>query len=214
MSTYGPTAIAASSDDAREDNSGNPTLTDVTLQCRHSTNFWVGFRWPGTGIGQGATINTAKISPNFAVSSAAGDTVEVYGEKVAASGTFTTGASNLSGRTRTTAHTTFNMPTTTGVHDSPDLTTVIQEIVNVASFGGNITLLIDTTNCTASHTIYAFDNGSNICTLTITYTAASNPPISNGLCGVRAGAQGCSLSSAVGTILFAPQRSILDSCLW
>lgn len=162
--------VSASSDDAIEI-AGSMTLNGATITL-NANDRWAGLRFTNVTINQGDTINTASIT--FPVSGTANDDphFDIYAETTDDAGTFTTSANNISGRSRTTAKTTWNATAVgAGAVASPDIAAVIQEIVNRGGWtsGNDIAILLD---CLSTNS-FRFDtvDGSGTITLNIDYTA-------------------------------------------
>lgn len=157
MATF---VITAGDCDAKED-TGTVVVTGNGADHDHdATGKWSGLRFVpsaganGAGPGQGATITAASISLCISTTGSDEPNVAIFGEKVVNSAAFTTAASNISGRTKTTANVNW-ASTDLGAaanqfFSTSDLTTVVQELVNQASWTTTspITFLIqgDATN--------------------------------------------------------------------
>lgn len=172
MATFS-TSIAASSDDARETGGGTVTLNATTINSS-GTGVWLGFRYTNVTIPSGSTINTAK--QTVYVHSSDDPNLDIYGNDVDDAATYTTTSNDITGRTLTTAKVTWSATDIgTGSKDTPDLATVIQEIIDRAgwSSGNDIALLWDSLGG-SSIAIRAYDYGSDYPSLTIDYTAPSS----------------------------------------
>ncbi|MGK2966024.1 MAG: hypothetical protein ACSLFM_10530 [Tepidiformaceae bacterium] len=128
-------AVSASADDAYEDSTGVVTLDDAFTVDVDATNEWIGLRFQGVAIPADATIQEAHLSlfvPNFQDE----PDVVIHGVDADNTGTFTTGANDISGRPRTTANVAWASTDLggDGVFDSPDLTSIVQEIVDRAGW--------------------------------------------------------------------------------
>ena len=102
----------------------------------------VGLRFPQVDIPQGATVTSAKIilTPSSTQTGASGEQWVVTGESSDNAATFTSANGDISGRTQTSAVVKWDVPDTTvnAPVNSPDLTAVVQEIVNRSGWcGGN-----------------------------------------------------------------------------
>lgn len=135
-------SVSQSSDDAHEV-SGVVTLDANSLVLSQGTNTVTsGFRFQNVNIPQGATISSASLifvsdSNNIPVT-----TMQISGELTTNSATFDTTASNISNRTLTTNNVTWNtaneFPNVDEQISTPDLTAVLQEIVDQPGWcGGN-----------------------------------------------------------------------------
>ncbi len=172
--------VGASSDDAYQkiDATGY-SETDIVVYCRTgSAQRHGGCRFTGVTIPQGATIDSAI----FAGYTNTDDDphVDFYGDDVDDSITFDPTTNDIVGRTKTTATVAW---AAVGVGenqyvDSPDLKTIIQEIVDRGSWAsGNALTLILWEDGDATTYRYQFDTwdatGTNEPKLTINYTVAS-----------------------------------------
>lgn len=109
-----------------------------------TANFWI--RFSGTDIPQGATILTANVTGSVSTSTGSGAKFKWYGVKEA-SPTYPTSSADYDGRSLTTA-TVSETRSGTGAYTSNSLVSIIQELVNQASFSGTLML-------------FAKDDGSN-----------------------------------------------------
>lgn len=162
--------VAASSDDAIEI-AGTMTLNGATITL-NANDRWAGLLFDNITIDQGDTINTASIT--FPVSGGANDDphFDIYAEDTDDASTFTSSSNNISGRTPTTAKTTWNATGVgAGAVASPDIAAVIQEIIYRPGWasGNAIAILLD---CLSTNS-FRFDtyDGSGTITLNIDYTA-------------------------------------------
>ncbi|HLN19068.1 MAG TPA: S8 family serine peptidase [Patescibacteria group bacterium] len=140
---------------------GNMTLGKATVSL--GKNYLVGFRFTGVNIPKGATITKATLKthdyagPNNAV------TLEYRADAKANSDALKEETGNLSSRSLTSAKVsdTPGKWTLNSFNDSPDLSSVVQEIVNNSSWtsGNSLTLLIKDTGSTSYRTISAFERG-------------------------------------------------------
>jgi len=105
----------------------------------------VGMRWQNVTIPQGATITNAYIE--FTVDETDSETTNLtfWGEDADNPGAFQSTSYNISNRTKTSASVNWNVPSwsSTGVtHQSPDIKTVIQEIVNRGGWSSGNALVV------------------------------------------------------------------------
>lgn len=154
--------VNASSDDAEENGGGTVSTTSNNLDLAYTgggspTQNIVGLRFNNLAIPVGAIISSATLQ--FTASS--GDTANtvnltIRGQANANSPTFTTTANDLSGRATTSASVNWsalgswtNGATTNAT--SPDLSTVIQEVVNTTGWasGNSLNLLLRNNASTA-----------------------------------------------------------------
>ena len=156
-----------------------------------------GLRFQGLAIPQGVTITGASLSFTASTTSNDGATAnfpsyKITAEKVTDATTFTAGTanSNISGRTQTAASVTWD--SSTGLTDwssgksysTPDLSAVIQELVNQGGWCGNnsINIVITTTSSNnARRSAYSFDNApGNAPTLSVNWDPNSIPAAPGG----------------------------------
>lgn len=163
------TSIAASSDDAREDSVGSVTLNANTLSTSGGGS-WLGLRFTNVTIPQGATITSAY--QTVYVHSNDDPNLDIYGEATDDAATFTTSSKNITNRSLTTAKVNWSATDIgTGSKDTPELKTIIQEIIDRAgwSSGNDIVLIWDSLG--GSAVIFrSYDYGSDIPSITIEYT--------------------------------------------
>lgn len=120
--------VAQSSDDAGE---ANNTVYLTNAYGYYTNVAWYNaYRWvPGSNIPQGATIDSATFS--FKFWSATYDNIDatVYAEDAAAPGTFTTGANNITNRTKTGASVALDRTNAGTDWQTLDVKTIIEELV-------------------------------------------------------------------------------------
>lgn len=174
MATWNGT-ITASSDDARED-SGSMVLTGANFTIQ-ATYHYAGLRFLNVTIPQGDTINSATVTVEITSAAYDDPDVDIYAEDTDDAATFTTSASDISGRTPTTAVVQWTAGSIGGgVQVSPDIAAVIQEIVSRPGWAsGNDIVIIFKGRSTNPFRFYAYDNGAGTyATLDVTYTAGSS----------------------------------------
>jgi len=167
------TAIAASSDDAAE-YAGTVTLNGTGIGFYYS-DYYGGFRFTSVTIPQGATIDSATLTLTVASTSNDNPNLSIAGQAIDNAPTFATSSNNITTRTKTTASVSWNgTDIGTGAKDSPDIKSVIQEIINRPGWasGNSLALLVRGTT-TSNFTVRAYDFGSAFPALTIDYTAAA-----------------------------------------
>jgi hypothetical protein len=122
--------VSQSSDDASQSFNGIVNLTSMVMNLAAGGG-WRGFRWQNVDIAQGTTITSAAFSPYFEYSSNSG-VGTIYGEADDNAATFTTASKSVGGRAKTTHSVSWDTSgvTATGFQGSPDLTAIIQEIIN------------------------------------------------------------------------------------
>ena len=169
--------ITLGTDDAQQVGT-TMTTTGATIGASlDATTDWIGLRFQNVNIPKGATVTSAFIS---VVPTGTGEDeplVTIYGEDADNATTFTTGASNISNRTRTSGvswSSTDLGATGTSYHNSSDLASPIQTIINRAGWAtGNAVNIIVQGGATTTRdlTIKAFENAGNTpAQLTVNYT--------------------------------------------
>ncbi len=188
--------IAAASDDAEQE---GPTGTTPNRMWLDSSDIelvsdfgsptagvqQVGLRFTGMNIPVGATITNAylvfrAVSADSPMTNSDATNLTVHGQLTGNASTFTSTSGNISSRALTGASTAWS-PTawTTGLdYNSPDITSVIQEIVDQGTWasGNALALIISGTGHRAAQ---SYDSDpSNAAQLVITYTTATvnTPP--------------------------------------
>jgi parallel beta-helix repeat protein len=142
--------VSASSDDAEEDTSGGMDLTSSDLELiQESTAQTVGMRFNGVAIPANATIVDASIQFQVDETTSPPDTsLTIEGQAIGNAPTFTSSKGDISSRTRTTAAVPWSPPPwpTTGAagpdQRTPNIASVIQEIVNLPGWSSGNSLVI------------------------------------------------------------------------
>lgn len=135
--TWGPTQIAGTGDDAYDDNRDGGVDVDGLdsdgwqFGASGSNYRDVGLRFQNVTIPQGATIDSATIQVYRSYCSGDGPYLgTMYCEDVDSAVDFSTN-NNLCNRVKTTASVTWDAPTgEDGWIDSPDLKTIVQEVID------------------------------------------------------------------------------------
>ena len=187
--------VNASSDDAQQSGT-TMSLTGSTLPISSSSLLW-GARFQNVNVPNGATIQSAAITFRSSSAQSGSNGVRtLYGQAADNPTTFTTTASNLSGRTRTTASVIWNIASiyANTNFQSYLITNIVQEIVNRTGWAANNAMVIlGPTTGTNTRTAYSYDGSSTYAPLlTITYCTAPGPTITTS--GTLA-----AFNSAVGT---------------
>lgn len=143
------TSISAGNDDAYEINS-SVNLSSNTLKLSDSTTpVLLGLRYQGLNIPRGATITSAYIRFTSTSYNVASTDLTISGELSGNASEFSNSANNLSSRTKTASSVLWNSdnnwPVSNETISSPDITSVLQEIVNQDTWcGGNaLSLLVE-----------------------------------------------------------------------
>jgi len=170
--------VGASLDDASEDTGVSVATTAVNI--RNDTTYdWSGVRFQSVTIPAGSTINTAVPQINVAFTSNDDVNVNIYAEDADNAAAFSTGLNDISNRTPTTATVSRNATAVgTGWYSLPDVTALVQEVVDRAGWGsGNsLALLLETvTGSDLRYRAYDFAAG-DAAKLDIDYTPGGGIP--------------------------------------
>lgn len=142
-------------------------------------NTHAGFRFTGLSIPQGSIIQVARFKYTAYDTDATTDSVLIYGEDVDDSVTFVesnSDANSAKNKTATTASVAWTLPNQTDnyVYVSPEIKTVIQEVVNRSGYdsASAISVLIRNNGATENHNASSYDSASaEAAELHIVYTA-------------------------------------------
>lgn len=174
MATFSA-SIAASTDDA-DQAAGTVALTGTTINV-NSTGQYGGLRFTGVTVPQGATIDSATLDVEITSTTYDDPDLTLYGEATDDAATFASSSNNISGRTSTTATTTWTATSIgAGVKTSPSIAGIIQEIVNRPGWvsGNNIAIIINANSSASFFRIRTYNAGSGSpAKLNITYTTSS-----------------------------------------
>lgn len=162
--------VGQSSDDAEQGDTA-VLLTGTYIRWYQGSTCYGGFRFvPGSQIPQGSTINSATFSYKYTSTSYDTLTADVWAEDGANPGTFTTGASDISNRTATSATTSIS-DTDVGVDwQTLDIATIVQELVNSYNVDAIVVIGYDSSSDVARWVTYDGDS-ANCPKLDIDYTA-------------------------------------------
>ena len=175
--------IAQSSDDAQE-SAGTVVINGTTNgNDLDATTDWVGLRFIVPSIASGDTINVAYLTVQPTASASDEPDVTIFCEAADNPSTFSTAASNISGRSRTTASVNW-ASTDLGANGSTDFNTAslvspVQEVINRAGWAaGNALVFLIQGSATATRdlSVKLFDGAGGAATaprLHIEYTAAA-----------------------------------------
>lgn len=140
--------VAASADDAEESASGSVSLTGVGLELTTDTsNQTVGMRWTGVTIPPGAVITSAWIQFSARIADTQTTSLSFWGEAANSATAFTTTSGSISARPRTSV----SVPWSPGAwavgeagpnQRTPDLTTVVQQVVSRSGWASGNALAI------------------------------------------------------------------------
>lgn len=178
--------ITQSSDDAEQvvssgvtDLVGNVAVTGTNrtleLAVSSTTDQKVGLRFQDINIPQGATITRATIEFTVNTSNTSSPALTINGENRDDAATFAAAANNISSRPTTTASVSWNPPNPGAKQKltTPDLTTIVQEIVNRSGWAsGNAIAFI--VGGTGTRVVESYDSRPSVAPLLrITYSSAT-----------------------------------------
>ncbi len=145
-------------------------------QYTSSTAYWDGGWKFVTSIPQGSTVTAATIALQDNGDNAGSITGDWFGYDVDSVTNFTSDSHRVSDHhTRTTASVAHDYSAITGTITSPDLSTIVQEIVDRGGFGGDIGLTYRSDTSVGDNWqswIDYTDNSANAAVLDVTYTGA------------------------------------------
>ena len=162
--------VSAGNDDAEEAEGGSMYRNSSDLELVYDT--WsnqnsqeVGMRFLNVTIAQGKEIKNAYIRFTADETSSSSVTVTIHGEDIDDAAQFGSSSNNISSRTKTSASVDWTpdaWSSTGATHDSPDLTTIAQEIINRSSWSsGNDMVFIVTGTGTGKRTAESYDGSSS-----------------------------------------------------
>jgi len=174
--------VNSSSDDAEEAiSSGAVSLTssDLELGADGTVSQIVGMRFNGVTVPQGATITAAYVEFEVDETGTVATSVTLQGQAADHALTFASTTGNLSGRPKTTAQVAWNniplWDALNAKHQTPDLSSIIQEIVNRSNWvsGNSLAIFI---SGSGRRTAEAFDGEALAAPLlVITYSTGTVP---------------------------------------
>ena len=159
--------VAESSDDGVEAGNGAVTLTDSKLTLMSYPGVptgasWVGLRFPNLQIPQGATITDARLAFTSPGDYDSNTNLTITAENTEDAQSFDTNFNSISSRQRTNTSVAWNNVSDwadESTYESPNLSTLVQQIVNKTNWcGGNAMALMLTG--TGQRLASAFDSGS------------------------------------------------------
>ncbi|MEC7469059.1 MAG: VWA domain-containing protein, partial [Pseudomonadota bacterium] len=162
------TSTAGSQNDGYEMSSSVNTTSDDIVISYSTTPVTSAFRFESLNIPQGAVITSAYLKFTSAQYNIADTTITIAGESTGNSAALTTGSGSITSKTQTTAtvdwSTGNDFPASGEEVSTPDITPVIQEIIDLSTWcGGNaLTLLVNAQgNTTASsRKVIGYDDGT------------------------------------------------------
>ena len=170
--------IASGNDDGSEPGSGTPNLSGANeiAMLTNSVNTWLALRFTNVTVPQGSTINSATLEVYIVGTSYDDPDVDVYLEDADNSAALSTSSNNISGRTKTTAKTTWSSTGVGAGWKSPgDLAAVVQEVVDRGGWvsGNALTVLFDSLSSANNLRIRPYEYDTTLAAkLTIDYTAS------------------------------------------
>ena len=160
--------IAADYDDAEERENQGMYMNSTDLELVYDGSRGrqqVGMRFLNVTIAQGKEIKNAYIRFTADETSSSSVTVTIHGEDIDDAAQFGSSSNNISSRTKTSASVDWTpdaWSSTGATHDSPDLTTIAQEIINRSSWSsGNDMVFIVTGTGTGKRTAESYDGSSS-----------------------------------------------------
>jgi len=170
--------VSASSDDCHVTNETlSISLTANTVRVGYDSQvdstYDAGLRFTNVGIPRGAKINSAYLTLVAYATQTAEATANIKGEASDNAATFST-YSDFTGRPRTSAVVSWAMPSTSAdaSYNTPDISSIIQEIVNRAGWNpGNALVIFLEYASGAYRTWYSYDGDpTKAAILTVTFT--------------------------------------------
>jgi hypothetical protein len=169
--------VSASTDDCYvTQETGSINLTDTDIRNGYygtrDETYELGLRFTGVHIPRGAKINSAYLTLVASASKSGRCNATIKGEASDNPSTFSTYADFIY-RPRTTAYTTWSMPDTTDntAYDSPDISNIIQEIVNRTGWQPGNALVIFISGGDTDRRWYSYDgSAANAAKLTVDFT--------------------------------------------
>ena len=184
--------IASGSDDAEEKSNGSVSLTstDIELVDDKGNNQTIGLRFTNLNIPQGATIVSADVQFTTDETNTGSTNLTIRGHDSNNSSTFSTSNGSISARGKTSASVSWSPSSWNSVGQAgsnqrtPDISSVIQEVVNRSGFSSSSAISIIITG-TGERTAEAYDGeSSKAALLTVEYStgggggSCSDPTVS------------------------------------
>lgn len=139
--------ISQSSDDAEQDDQnedGNSVMELTSSDMDLDDSDYVGLRFNGINIPQGATIENAYVEFTSEENESGSSSVTIHGQLISDAPTFTTTSNDITSRTTTSASVSWNNIGTWSEDEisddtrTPNIATIIQEIINLSGTGQNL----------------------------------------------------------------------------
>ena len=164
------TSISSGNDDAFEINSSVDTTAQVLKVSEGNTPVLLGLRYQDLNIPRGATITSAYLRFTSSAFNTGATDITFNAELTGNSAAFSSSSNNLSSRTKTSSSilwdTGNDWPISGETVTSPDLTSIVQEVVDQAAWcGGNaLSLLINSvaSSSSSARKAVASEEGSGI----------------------------------------------------
>lgn len=172
--------VGAGSDDADESATGVMDLTDAAQLTLTAAGQWAGVRFTNVTVPQGTSVTSATLSVYLTNSTndIAGG-IDVYAQAADNAGTFTSTASDISSRTRTTAKVNWTGDVGGPGWKSPgDLAAVVNEVFARAGWAsGNALVLILDAGATTDFRFRSYEYDTTLAAkLDIVYPDAAGQP--------------------------------------
>jgi|GEM_PF-6736624 len=170
--------VGADNDDAEENDTGGVSLNDDTLELGEQQ--WVGFRFNAVTVPQGATITSAYVEMRATAANSESTDLTIFGQDANDAATFGAGSNNLSIRPMTDASVDWSNVENwkkNQWHDTPDLTAIIQEIINRSGWvdGNDLVILIRSDDLNGKRLAFSHDdNGDKAAKLHVEYVVSSS----------------------------------------
>ncbi|MEZ4842928.1 MAG: T9SS type A sorting domain-containing protein [Bacteroidia bacterium] len=155
--------VSSSTDDAEETSSGSMDLTSNQLQV---ANKWCSMRFQNVAIAKGTTIDSATIKFSAYASDATSISVNIFGEDTANSLTYTSTNGNISVRNLTSNSVSWTPTawTTDDIHYTPNIGTVLTEILSNSSWssGNSLSIIMERMGTTDQRQARTYDNSTTL----------------------------------------------------
>lgn len=170
--------VNQSSDDARQ--KSDATVEVDKLDMRLGSRPWNGMRFRNVTIPKGATITKAYVTFRASSSQSASASVNLFAQAADNATAFTTASNNISSRTRTTASVAWtSIPSWTlnTNYNTPDLSALVQEVVDRSGWAsGNSLAIITQAVLTGEREAYTWDDVTSYAPLLyVEYTPFARP---------------------------------------
>lgn len=167
--------VESNNDDAEEDDGGGVSRNNDKLELGQQK--WVGFRFAGVTIPQGSTIVSAYVEMRATDSNSESTDLTIFGQDADDATSFGSGSNDLSSRPRTSASIAWNNVESwkkNQWHDTPDISAVVQQIVDRSGWadGNDLVILIRSDDLDGKRLAFSHDdNGNKAAKLHLVYAA-------------------------------------------